>query len=342
MSAKIPQKIAESELTSRLKRAGLERYKDPGKVSELWELPEQADKLMLFTTDRMSIFDLVLNCQVGRKGEVITAMTVLIFKKVLKNFNTHLVGWGCNIDQYLPEELKGNSELQKRALIIQKLEIEPIECIVREHITGSAWQEYQKTGMVWGKRMPEDLFDGAKLLLPIFTPTTKADDGHDMSLDSEAMENDFGPDYEYFARWIFNILYGYCWDRDIVLADAKLEFSKNKVLVDKFSPDEARLWDKDEWFKESIQRKAPQGYDKQPVRDWGKTIITPFTDEEGMIIVGINNLDPANEKHIQFVQSVTVPEQIIKQTTERYLEIFRRLNNGKSLEEFQQKVMCIK
>lgn len=341
MINKIPAKVTESELTALLKNAGLERFKDPGKTSETWKVPDYGSKLlMILTTDRISIFDLVLNCLVEKKGEVITAMTVLAYKDkgILDGFKNHLLAYGQGIDSFLPKFLQGNSELQKHAIIVRELNVTPLECIARGYLTGSGFEAYEKTGgEVYGHFLPSGLCDGAKLSHPIFTPTTKAEDEHDAPLNYENVSKVCGAEYEETTLEIYKRLFAYCEKRRIILADAKFEFaldattfgktSPDLILVDKFSPDEARFWDKEEWIKAIAQKKAPQGYDKQPVREWGKK-------------KGMNNLDPKNPKHITFVHSINVPKKITSATTKRYLKIFRRLA-GMNLEEYQQQVMGI-
>lgn len=342
MGAKIPSGIIESELTALLTKNGLSRIKDPGKVGELRAIPGHPDKLLMLTTDRLSIFDFVLNCLVEKKGEVITAMTVLVFKKILKNYKTHLVAYGSGIDRYLPKKLRNNPELQKRALIVHKLEMAPIECIARRHITGSAWEEYLKNnGIVYDYALPPGLHDGSKLPFTMFTPTTKAVDGHDEPISRQIVRKEFGDKFELETQMINRDLYKYFAERHIILPDAKLEFSRELILADKFGPDECRLWDENEWMEAAAQGKAPQGYDKQPVREWGKKIKTLFKNEKREQIVGINKLDPKNEDHVAFVHSIPIPAEVIRETALRYQEIFRRLNDGKPLEDFQQEVMGI-
>lgn len=342
MSAKIPAEIIESELTALLTENGLLRIKDPGKVGELRAIPGYPDHLLMLTTDRLSIFDFVLNCLVEKKGEVITAMTVLVFRTVLKNYDTHLVAYGSGIDRYLPKKLRNNLELQKRALIVRKLEMAPIECIARRHITGSAWEEYlENDGMVYGYALPSGLHDGSELSFTMFTPTTKAVDGHDEPLSRQTVRKDFGDKFERKTLSINIALYAYFEKRGIILPDAKLEFSINVILADKFGPDECRLWDKNEWMEAAVLKKAPPGYDKQPVRELGKKIVTSFKNGKNEQIVGINKLDPKNEEHVAFVHSILIPLKVTQETALRYREIFRRLNDGQTLEEFQKKVMGI-
>lgn len=341
--AKIPVQVAESELTLLLQRVGLERFKRSGKVSEIWNLPGYPDKLLILTTDRKSIFDFVLNCLAPRTGEVITAMTVLFYTRVLKNFETHLVAWGAGIDRYLPEELRNNTELQKRALVVDKYEVEQIELIWRFNLTGSGLKNYKKTGTVYGHPVPLNLKDGDELPEPLFTPTTKEDDEHDKPISPEDVAREHGKEYEQVSGEIAKQAHEYCLDRRIIMADLKQELSKKPriVLLDKMGGDEARFWDEDEWKQALKENRTPESYDKQILRNWGKGVPTPFQDEDEAPIIGLDNLDPNDGNHVIFVHNVVVPSEVIKETIERYFEIFRRLNDGKSLEDFQRDVMGI-
>ena len=193
--AVIPKEVAESKLSLELLKSGLERIRQ-GKTCDVFSLPGYKDLLLLLATDRISIHDFVLNCLISRKGEIRTAWTVFWLTNVLERFQSHLVAYGKGIDEYLIQKrLKNNSQLQKRSLVVRKLDVFPIECVVRNYLTGSAWESYQKNGRVAGVSLPPGLKKGSKLSEPIFDPTSKEETGHDQKL---------SPDFviERYGKWI--------------------------------------------------------------------------------------------------------------------------------------------
>ncbi len=328
MGAKIPEKVRETELSNLLSERGLERA-NQGKVRDIYHVPERSDLLMLVVTDRLSIFDFVLNCLVLSKGEVLNAITIFWILKL--NLRHNMLAHGFRIDQYLPLVLSEDVELQKRAVIIEDCKVWPVEFVYRYCLTGSAFRQYKENGNVYGYELPTGLCDGAEIPDgPIFTPTSKSETGHDLPLNPEDVEKDWLTEN---MLDIYKRALAYARDKGIIIADTKLERADSLLVDEIFTPDSSRFWDLSEWYQATANNRAPNGYDKEPVRQWGMTVETPWGR-------GINKLDPENEDHINFVHSVEVPEKVISATTDRYLEIFWRLT-GMDLEDFQKDVMGI-
>jgi len=341
MGVLIPDRVAESPLSKLLVRNGLTQIHQ-GKVRNTYELPDHPDLLFQLVTNRISIFDFVLPALVRSKGEVLTAMTIFWLTKVLKDFPHHLVAFGSNIDDFLPGNLRANPELQRRALVVKKLEILPIEWIVRGFLTGSGWAAYQESEQVCGIPLPAGLHDGAKLPHPIFTPTTKAEVGHDLHLSAEDVIAKHGEKPRDLALSIYARALAYAESRGIIIADTKFEFGVEEILADEvLTPDSSRFWKRDEWEEAVSRRKSPPGHDKELVRTWGKGITTPFLFGRGKRIVGIHKLDPTHGGHIAFVHDeLRVPNCVLSNTRWRYRNIFQMLT-GQELEKFQKSKMGI-
>jgi len=246
-------------------------------------------------------------------------MTVDWLVNVFPDIESHLVTYGMNIDAYLPTDLYGDLDLRSRALVVTKEDIRDIECVVRGYLTGSGWKAYQKdNGVVCGIQLPPGLHDGSKLPEPIFTPTTKAEDGNDKPLDEAEVIKEHGTWVKEVSLKIYTRARDFALAKGIIIADTKLELSSKRLCDEVFTPDSSRFWLELDWMEASKVQKSPPGQDKQPVREWGKTIETPFFDDDGNKITGINNLDAENPDHIRFVHGLTVPENVLKSTTSRY------------------------
>lgn len=345
MGAKLPIQVAKMSAIVMMLKHGLKRFSDPGKVSEGFILPDYPDNLLIFTTPRKSIYDFSLNCLARKTGEVTTAMTVFFYTQVLKGFKTHIIAYGSGIDKYLPEKLKNNHYLQKCALIVQKVEIAPVECIAREHFAGSIVAPVREHGAAFGYPIDHKTTLWAKLQYPIFTPTTKATDGHDKPISREEVSDKFGEIYEIRSLAEMEMLYEFCLEHGLILVDRKGEYSTivngDIILADKLGPDEARFIAKEEWENAMREGREPASLDKETLRKWGNSVVIPLKySTTGLPVIGIKNLDPENEEHIAFVQSLPVPGEVIEAIVAGYLEIFRRLT-GMELEEYQKKIMKI-
>ena len=269
MGTKIPEQVMETELSDKLKTGGLKRIKQ-GKVRDIYSIPGFPNLLLFVTTDRLSIFDFVLNCLVPSKGYVLNALTIFWVRQL--GISHHIVGYGRNVDNCLPVHLGDNSDFQKRAVIVENQRVLPIEFVVRGYLTGSGFKEYESRGTVCGRILPTGLWDGVAIPGgPIFTPTTKAEGGHDVPIDGDEVKRQYGRDVVNSALKTYSIAVDYAISRGIVIADTKFELSKNGFVDEILTPDSSRFWDREEWEKAQAKKQAPGGYDKQPVRNWGKS-----------------------------------------------------------------------
>lgn len=315
-----------------LGNSGLELIKR-GKVRDLYRLDKE--KILIVTTGRISIFDLVLSAEVLYKDEILNALSIFWIKTLNLLGDHNIRAYGDGIDIWLPlVDLSANKELQKTAIVVQDQEPLKIEIIVRGYITGSAWKSYEKDGSVYGYKPGPGLHDGSKLPEPIITPTTKADSGHDEPISYERAVEICGEDALKQCLTLYKEASEFAFKKGIIIADTKFEVSKHGFIDEILTPDSSRFWLIKEWQDAAQKGEAPQGYDKEPVRQWGKTVKTPWG-------IGINKLNPENPKHLDLVNNrVKVPDEVIKDTTRRYREIFLRLT-GMELEEFQKSVMGI-
>jgi phosphoribosylaminoimidazole-succinocarboxamide synthase len=231
-----------------------------GKVRELYAVGD--DRLLMVATDRISAFDFVLDSLIPDKGQVLTQLSQWWFAQLVDLVPNHVVG----LD--VPAAVRG------RAVLCERLEMIPVECVARGYLTGSGWLEYRETGAVCGIALPDGLVDGSRLPEPIFTPATKAELGeHDENVDFATVAATVGQTTAEQLRALTLAVYaraeGIARDRGIILADTKLEFGRRRdgtlVLADEvLTPDSSRFWDAAGW--------QPGGrldsYDKQYVRDW--------------------------------------------------------------------------
>lgn len=303
-----------------------------GKVRDTYALPD--DKLLVVTTDAISIFDFVLNALIPGKGCILNALSHFWNSKLSElGFATHHIASGAAIDEHLPEPLRGNRDLQTRASVVRRLQMLPVEFIARGYLTGSGLQSYLNDKTVCGHKLPDGLHDGDLLPYPLDTPTTKAEEGHDVALDARDIRRTFGEAtldllaIYGFGRW-------YAEQRGIVLADTKLEFgmSPNGTLTvgdEILTADSSRYWDLRAWRtgRSASTRKAPPPLDKQLVRAWG-------------ITEGINKCSPEGAGDTGVVHDLRVPESLIASTVKTYRYIFWRLT-GISIEEYLDGVLKV-
>lgn len=335
----IPQGVAEDELSCALQEQ-LSRVHQ-GKVRDTYAIPGHDDKLLVVATERISIFDFVLNARVNLKGEVLTALTVFWLMGVLRKFPNHLLAFGRQTNKFLSASHRVPPDLYRRAVVVRKLNMLPVECIARGYLTGSGWSSYQEKGTVCGIRLPEGLHDGAHLEFPIFTPTTKAVEGHDLPLDAADVHKRFGRKLCESTLAVYSEAAGFAGRRGIIVADTKLEFGTDSggdlILGDEaITPDSSRFWDMDDYVTAQQRLKSPVGFDKEPVRQWGKA--ARLNGHAGT--VDISQLDPTSQRDLEQIAQITVPKEVLFTTTERYLSVMRRLT-GMSLGEFQSQVMHV-
>ena len=282
-----------------------------GKVRELYDLP--GDRLLVVASDRISTYDIVMPTGIPRKGEVLTRLSAYWFARTAEVVPNHLI---AVLETGNAAELgaPGEPELVGRSMVVRKAEPLPVECVVRGYITGSGWAEYQRTGSVCGVALPGGLLQSQQLLEPIFTPTTKAESGHDEPMTFEEVEALIGADTANAIKLRSLALYRYAAgvaeERGIIIiADTKFEFGLidgEVTLIDELlTPDSSRFW--------PLEGYAPSGdqpsFDKQYVRDWASA-------------TGWNREPPAPE----------LPPEVVRATSERYLEAYRLLT-GEPLPE---------
>lgn len=306
-----------------------------GKVRDTYKLPNHPNLLLVVATDRISIFDFVLNAEIISKGYVLTAFNIFWRKYIqekIPKIKHDLVAFGSSIDEFLPEHLKEGRELQKRAVVVNRLRMLPIEAIVRGYLTGSGYKAYKKTAPdheVCGHTLSAGLTDGSLLPNSLFTPTTKAETGHDEDLSAKDVLEKYGNWMQSMPIKIYETAHEYALSKEIIIADTKFEFSYDEKLADEvLTPDSSRFWSFDEWNKLKNADKSPSPWDKQHVRNYGKSI-------------GIDKKDPENPDDIEFVHRQVIPYNILNETSEIYHNIFKILT-GINLENFQKSIMLIK
>ncbi|MDD5437698.1 MAG: phosphoribosylaminoimidazolesuccinocarboxamide synthase [Patescibacteria group bacterium] len=308
---------------------GLERVHQ-GKVRDTYVLPGHPDKLLVVATDRLSIFDFVLPALVPQKGEILTAMNYFWRQMIEPQLNHDLLAGGAEVNEYLPPELRENTNLLQRAAVIRKLNMCDCEAIVRGYLTGSSLKPYSATKQVCGHKLPPGILDGDDLPFPIFTPTTKAKEGHDEHITADSVAEKYGARVERFSLQLYQAAQAYASKKGIILADTKFEWGQDPktgefVLADEvLTPDSSRFWEMTAWKKRGIYS-SPPSYDKQFVREWGKKF-------------DINKQDPCKPEDVEFVHDLKVPDDIVRRTTQLYRYIFWRLT-GQKLESFQNEVM---
>ena len=242
-----------------------------GKVRENFDL---GDELLIVATDRISAFDVIMPNGVPGKGVLLTQISLWWFKMAAQIMPTHLVD---NHDARLAELLKDRPDLIGRSMIVKKLKPMPIEAIARGYLAGSGWKEYQQTGKLFEFVLPEGMKESQQLPEPLFTPTTKAAEGHDMPITNEECAKILGEDLFKQIKDASLSLYKMgakkASECGIILADTKFEFGTDEsgkvYLIDEvLTPDSSRYWPADKY---EIGRSQPS-YDKQYVRDWLETL----------------------------------------------------------------------
>lgn len=261
------------------------KHSKQGKVRDLYDL---GDTLLIVTSDRISAFDVVFPDPIPGKGKILNQIAVHFFRTTADIVPNHFIS--DKVQDYPKEFHEFQSYLDGRSMLVKKTRVIPFECIVRGYISGSAWSEYQKTGTVGGMLISEDLLESQKFLQPLFTPSTKASEGHDENISYRDM---LGCMDEWIAVFLKNKsleLYNHAHQlllrSDIVLADTKFEFGTigNQImLVDEvLTPDSSRFWPLDDY----ALGKSPISYDKQYLRDylnstgWNKQPPAPHLPQE--------------------------------------------------------------
>jgi phosphoribosylaminoimidazole-succinocarboxamide synthase len=279
-----------------------------GKVRDVYAVDE--DHLLIVATDRISAFDSVLPTPIPRKGEVLIALSQFWFEKLGHVVPNHLVTTDL---ERMPDILRRHhDELNGRSMLVRRADVFPVECVVRGYLSGSGWKDYLRTGEVCGHKLPPELKESAELPEPIFTPATKAEEGHDENISEVQVRELLGEETTVFLRETSLRLYReareYARGRGIIIADTKFEFGRGRdgqiILIDEaLTPDSSRFWPLDSY----MPGKSQQSFDKQFVRDYLETL-------------SWDKKPPAPP----------IPSDIAEATTARYLEAYK-LITGRDL-----------
>ena len=277
-----------------------------GKVRDVYDL---GDKLLVVSTDRISCFDVVLPCGIPYKGNVLTSISSFWFDFIKDIIAHHLIT--ANVNEYPPELRKYKEDLEARSMLVLKTKPLPVECVVRGYLSGSGWKEYKQKQSVCGISLPAGLKESEKLPEVIFTPSTKADVGHDENINQDRVEGLFGRDIADKLKKVSIEIYkrarDYALQKGIIIADTKFEFgiyNDKMIIIDEvLTPDSSRFWPLEEY----TPGKPQPSFDKQFVRDYLETLDWDKTP-------------PAP----------SLPKEIIARTTEKYLDAYRNLT-GKEL-----------
>ncbi len=272
-----------------------------GKVRDIYATD---DALVLVATDRISAFDSVLSPGIPGRGEILTRLSTFWFRRFADRVPNHLLA--TDLADF-PTPFKNHPELAGRSVFVRRLEPIPVECVARGYLSGSGWKEYSSDGTVCSIRLPQGLTESARLPEPIFTPATKATDGHDENISFERMVGIVGEETATRLRDLTLELYGaaadYARECGIIIADTKFEFGFDEdgriVWMDEaLTPDSSRFWPADDY-----QPGRPQAsFDKQYVRDW-------------LEASGWDKEPPAP----------TLPPEVVEGTLSRYREAYRLL-----------------
>jgi phosphoribosylaminoimidazole-succinocarboxamide synthase len=276
-----------------------------GKVRDIYDAGD--GRLLMVTSDRISAFDVVMEEPIPHKGAVLTSMTAFWLDRLADVCGNHLIS--TDLADAPPEARV--PELEGRVMLVRRAKMLPIECIVRGYLSGSAWKEYRTEGTMHGTPLPPDLRESDRLPDPVFTPSTKAEEGHDVNIAFEDAVDLVGRELAERARDISLEFYGrgaeWAAERGIIIADTKFELGLidgELVMCDEvLTPDSSRFWPADQWAPGGSQ----PSFDKQPVRDY------------------LDSLDWAKTP-----PPPPLPDEVVAATSARYLEAHKRIT-GRSL-----------
>jgi phosphoribosylaminoimidazole-succinocarboxamide synthase len=290
-----------------------------GKVRDVYVVDHE--RLLLVATDRVSAFDVVMSETIPHKGAVLTQITAWWLRQLEPRIEHHMISADVSeIVRDVPQLRGHESAIAGRAMLCRRTTVFPIECVVRGYLSGSAWKEYREHGTLAGESLHKGLRESERLDPPLFSPATKADEGHDENITVERMRSVVGERWasklENLSREIYQTARAIAAKRGIIIADTKFEFGRTEggdgaekvILVDEvLTPDSSRFWPADSY----MPGKAQPSFDKQPLRD--------YLDAEKRAGRWDGNYPPP-----------PLPKDVIDATRERYLDIYRRLT-GTSL-----------
>jgi len=283
-----------------------------GKVRDTYDL---GDRLLIVATDRISAFDVILPCGIPNKGRVLNKLSAFWFeqtKELLPNHLVEVLDDVKSLDNYLPPDRRFDypGYLAGRSMVVKKVERLPVECVARGYLSGSAWEEYQQSGTISGLPAEKGLKQSQELPRTLFTPTTKAESGHDLPISMKEVgrlvSKAIAEEMKQKTLAIYEYARGYAMARGIIIADTKFEFGldgdKLIIIDEMLTPDSSRIWETDLY---RVGQSQPS-YDKQPVRDW-------LSDS------GWNKEPPAP----------MLPVEVIEATSQRYQRAYERLTGKK-------------
>ena len=287
-----------------------------GKVRDVYDAGD--GRLLMVASDRVSAFDVILAQPIPRKGEVLTQVTAWWLDSLRGELDHHLLS--CDPDEIadrVPALRKSREAWARRSMLVHRTEPVLVECVVRGYVSGSAWKEYRTSGTLAGEPLPAGLIESQELPVPIFSPATKAQTGHDENIPFSGVVDLLGIEEANRLRDLSFVIYEHgvriAKEHGIILADTKFEFGHHEdgrlLLIDEvLTPDSSRFWPADLYEP----GRGQPSLDKQPVRD--------FLD-------GLSDWDKSPPPP-------NLPEAVVRETTHRYLEIFRRLT-GTELDDFR-------
>ena len=286
-----------------------------GKVRDIYDVGDS--RLLMVASDRVSAFDVILTQPIPRKGEVLTQLTAWWLDSLRGVIDHHLLSSDPDqIADLVPSLRESREAWARRSMLVHRTEPVLIECVVRGYVSGSAWKEYRTSGTLAGEPLPEGLSESQQLPTPIFSPATKAQTGHDENIPFSGVVEHLGKEQATRLRELSLAVYAHgatiAKEHGIILADTKFEFGHDTdgvlLLIDEvLTPDSSRFWPADLYQP----GRGQPSLDKQPVRD--------FLD-------GLTDWDKSPPPP-------DLPDHVVRETTDRYLEIFRRLT-GTELDDF--------
>jgi phosphoribosylaminoimidazole-succinocarboxamide synthase len=296
----MPNAVLETSFPNRFHR---------GKVRDTYDLGEA---LLMVATDRVSAFDVVLPTGVPGRGILLAEISAFWFRQTATVVPNHFLGMAYEPEVAQRFGLTGLPEdVARRAMVVRKAQRIDVECVVRGYLAGSAWAEYQRSGIVQGYVLPEGMLESQDFAEPLFTPTTKAETGHDLPLTVDQLWEQVGGNVawplEEHSLALYDFAQGWAKEVGLILADTKFEFGmidgRMHVIDELLTPDSSRYWDKEEYRPGRSQ----PSFDKQIIRDW-------------LTQSGWNKEPPAPP----------LPDEIVERTLARYQEVYTRLT-GKEI-----------
>jgi phosphoribosylaminoimidazole-succinocarboxamide synthase len=277
-----------------------------GKVRDVYDL---GDSLLIVATDRLSAFDVILPTGIPNKGRVLNQLSAFWFERLKEVTESHVISVPAaarDVAKIHPALAPHAAMLAGRSMVVRKAQVQPVECVVRGYLAGSGWKSYRETGAVCGIKLPKGLVESSKLPEPIFTPSTKAESGHDENIPFARMCGIVGADVAAQMRDRSIALYArardYAATRGIIICDTKFEWGLADgkiILIDEaLTPDSSRFWPADQY----APGRSQPSYDKQFVRDW-------------LEASGWNKTPPAP----------TLPDDVVAKTSAKYIEAYERL-----------------